>query len=180
MPAPVNPLALFVKYVSQQKTKIKFIMKRVIVFIAAISIGILATAQIAPNALGGRFYGGGDFNGAELSYQKSVSDRNRTEVDASFGFRHDNTRVALVGMYHWVWSLPGRFSWFAGPGATVSYDSYNDNNYLNIGLGGQIGIEYNFRGIPLMVSLDARPIWDFLGDVNGLGWGTAIGIRYTW
>ncbi len=147
---------------------------------AFLAIGALASAQTSPYALGGRFYGGGDFNGAEISFQKSVSDRNRTELDASFGFRSDNSRIALVGMYHWVLNLPGRFSWFIGPGASLSYDRYNDNSYINIGLGGQIGIEYNFRGIPLMVSLDARPIWDFLGDVNGLGWGTALGIRYTW
>jgi len=81
---------------------------------------------------------------------------------------------------HLADNLPGRFAWFAGPGASISYDSYNDNRYVNIGVGGQIGIEYNFMGIPLMVSLDARPIWDFPGDVNGLGWGTALGIRYTW
>ena len=155
-------------------------MKRLLILMAFLAIGALASAQTSPYALGGRFYGGGDFNGAEISFQKSVSDRNRTELDASFGFRSDNSRIALIGMYHWVLNLPGRFSWFIGPGASLSYDRYNDNSYINIGLGGQIGIEYNFRGIPLMVSLDARPIWDFLGDVNGLGWGTALGIRYTW
>ena len=77
-------------------------MKRLILFIAIIGTSVLASAQTSPYALGGRFYGGGDFNGAEISFQKSVSDRHRTELDASFGFRSDNSRIALVGMYHWV------------------------------------------------------------------------------
>jgi hypothetical protein len=51
---------------------------------------------------------------------------------------------------------------------------------VNVGVGGQIGIEYKFRDLPIQVSLDARPMWDFLGDVNGLGWGGALGLRYTW
>ncbi len=52
--------------------------------------------------------------------------------------------------------------------------------HLNAGLDGQIGIEYKFRDLPILVSLDARPMWDFPGDVNGLGWGGAPGLRYTW
>ncbi len=155
-------------------------MKRLLLFIAVISIGVLASAQVSSNALGARIYGGDNFSGAELSFQKGLNDRNRLELDASFGFNSDNSRVALFGIYHWVWNLVGGFNWYAGPGASLMYDNYDDNGYVNIGVGGQIGIEYNFRDLPILVSLDARPMWDFLGDVNGLGWGGALGLRYTW
>jgi hypothetical protein len=155
-------------------------MKRLLLFIAVISIGVLASAQISSKALGARLYGGDNFSGAELSFQKGLNDRNRLELDASFGFRSDNSRVALFGIYHWVWNLAGGFNWYIGPGASLMYDSYDNDSYVNVGVGGQIGIEYNFRDLPILVSLDARPMWDFLGDVNGLGWGGALGLRYTW
>lgn len=155
-------------------------MKKLIIFFALISIGVVASAQISSHALGARLYGGDDFNGAEISYQKGLNDRNRFELDGSFGFRSGNNRLALIGIYQWNWHIVGGFNWFAGPGASLSFDNYEDNSYLNIGIGGQIGIEYNFRDFPLLVSLDVRPMWDFLGDVHGLGYGAALGLRYTW
>lgn len=155
-------------------------MKKLLFFVALISLTAIAGAQVSSNALGARLYGGDTFSGAELSYQKGLNDRNRLELDASFGFRHDFTRLALVGIYHWNWNIAGGFNWYVGPGATIAYDNLDDNAYVNVGVGGQIGIEYKFRDLPVLVSLDSRPIWDFLGDVNGLGWGAALGIRFTW
>lgn len=51
-----------------------------------------------------------------------------------------------------------------------------------MGIGGQIGIENNFatRNIPLLLSLDVRPMYDLVGDHAGIGWGTALGIKYVW
>jgi hypothetical protein len=155
-------------------------MKKLLLIVVMAGFGIIATAQVSSHALGARLYRGDTFNGAELSYQQGLNERNRLELDASFGFKSDNTRLALVGIYHWDWHILGGFNWYLGPGAMVSYDSYEGSSYLNIGLGGQIGIEYNFKGLPLLISLDGRPMWDFLGDVNGLGWGAALGFRFTW
>jgi hypothetical protein len=156
------------------------IMKKLFLLLALISFGAIAGAQVNPYALGARIYGGGDFNGVELSFQKGLNDRNRLELDASFGFKSDNTRVALFSMYHWDWHIIGGFNWYMGPGASVMYDKFDGIGYVNVGLGGQIGIEYNFKDLPIMVSLDARPMWDFLGKVNGLGWGSALSFRFRW
>jgi len=155
-------------------------MKKLFLFIVFISLGAMAAAQISPHALGGRLYGGDTFSAAELSYQKGLNSRNRLELDGSFAFKKDFTRIAIVGIYHWDWKIVGGLNWYVGPGASLSFDNYNNNSYVNIGIGGQIGIEYKFKDLPLLISLDARPMWDFLGDVNGLGWGAALGIRYTW
>ena len=155
-------------------------MKKLLIFVALLSLGAVAVAQVQPNALGARLYGGDTYSGAELSYQKGLNDRNRLELDASFGFKNDFTRIALIGIYHWDWKIVGGFNWYIGPGASISYDNFSDNTYVNVGVGGQIGIEYKFRDLPVLVSLDSRPMWDFLGDVNGLGVGAALGIRFTW
>lgn len=155
-------------------------MKKLILFMALIGSVTLANAQVNSYALGARVYGGENLNGAELSFQKGLNERNRLEIDASFGSGSDVTRLSLIGIYHWDWNLVGRFNWYLGPGASVSFDNYISTNTINIGLGGQIGIEYDFRDLPILVSLDTRPIWDFLGEVNGLGWGGAFGLRFTW
>ena len=43
---------------------------------------------------------------------------------------------------------------------------------------GQVGLEYNFAGIPLQASLDWRPTLYVIPGV-GLGWdGVALGVRY--
>jgi len=115
-------------------------MKKLFLFFALISLGAIATAQISSNALGGRLYGGDTFSGAEISYQKGLNDRNRLELDGSFGFRKDFTRISLVGIYHWDWKIVGGFRWYVGPGVSISYDNFENNSYINIGLGGQIGI----------------------------------------
>jgi hypothetical protein len=154
-------------------------MKKLLFVVVLTGLSAVAGAQVSSNALGGRLYGGDAYSGAELSYQKGLNDRNRLELDASFGFKQDFTRLALVGIYHWNWNIAGGFNWYVGPGATVAYDNFDGNTYVNVGVGGQIGIEYKFRDLPVLVSLDSRPIWDFLGDVNGLGWGAALGIRFT-
>ncbi len=155
------------------KTKI-FILTTVAVF----AFSFYAHSQVNPHALGLRF-GGGTFVGGEISYQQGVGNANRFEFDLGYGNSPDNSRLYLAGMYHWVMNLDGGLNWFIGPGAIVG--SY-DNSAINIGLGGQIGIEYNFntQNVPILLSLDARPMWNLYGDRTGLGWGAALGLRYVW
>jgi hypothetical protein len=160
-------------------------------FLSMVVLAGLATttqAQVHPHALGLRL-GGGSINGAELSYQHGLSNKNRLEFDGGM-FTSDNyDRISLVGMYHWVWNLSGGLNWYAGPGAGLSLDKYNigkigSNKDGGIGLsvGGQIGLEYdlNKQKLPLLISLDTRPMYDLIGDYKGFGWGIALGVRYTW
>lgn len=130
-----------------------------------------------------RLGGDGDVNGAEISYQHGIGSSNRIELDLGFGGNKNHNRMFLAGIYHWNWNITKGLNWYAGPGAAVGIHSYdNSNGYINIGLGGQIGIEYDFNttNTPILLSIDSRPMWDFIGDYSGFGWGTALGVRYTW
>lgn len=147
------------------------------------SMSYYSQAQVNPHAIGLRFGGNGETNGAELSYQHGLSERNRLELDLGFGANHNHHRTFLAGIYHWDWNLTDGLNWFVGPGASIGFYSYDDHaGYLNVALGGQIGLEYDFNrhNAPILLSLDFRPMWDFIGDNAGLGWGTALGVRYTW
>ncbi|MDX9769145.1 MAG: hypothetical protein RBT19_02220 [Tenuifilaceae bacterium] len=153
------------------------------IIILLFGVSLMSSAQISPKALGLRFGSDGAINGAELSYQKKMSDANRVELDLGAGFSANHSRIVALGMYHWHWNIQDGFNWFVGPGVGLGLYTYDDaDGYFNIGLGGQIGIEYNLNthDIPLMISVDARPMWDFLGSRSGFGWGAALGVRYTW
>ncbi|MDD4149694.1 MAG: hypothetical protein PHE33_06665 [Bacteroidales bacterium] len=157
--------------------------KFLLISLLAFGLGYFAQAQVSPHAFGLRFGGDGNINGAELSFQSAVGSNNRFEFDLGFGGNSKHNRLYLVGIYHWNFNIVGGLNWYLGPGASVGFYTYDhDPGYLNLALGGQIGIEYNFNaiGAPILLSLDARPMWDFLGDHAGLGWGAALGLRYTW
>ena len=147
------------------------------------SISYYAKAQVNPHAIGVRLGGNGDVNGIELSYQKGFSELNRLELDLGFGGNSHQSRFYLTGIYHWDWNITEGLNWYVGPGAGIGYYSYDDSSdYLNIAIGGQIGLEYDFNTLdaPILLSIDVRPMWDFVGDNAGLGWGAALGVRYTW
>jgi hypothetical protein len=157
----------------------KFILLFVLIFLLSL---YNSQSKVHPNAIGLRLGGDGNDNGVELSYQMGVNKENRFEFDLGFGSNKNNNRMFLSGLYHWDWNIKGGLNWFVGPGATLSIHSdKKDNGGLSIGLGGQIGLEYdfNYKKTPLLVSLDLRPMWDFIGNNNHLGWGAALGVRYT-
>ncbi|HRZ41490.1 MAG TPA: hypothetical protein P5228_02175 [Bacteroidales bacterium] len=160
--------------------------KAVLIFTLVLGVSLFSQAQINPHALGLRFGGDGSTNGAELSYQHGMGDANRLEFDLGFrGYKHYRN-MFISGVYQWDWNIKGGWNWYIGPGAILGFYNWDDkitsSRGLNIGLGGQIGIEYDFNksGAPIIVSLDTRPMFDFIGYNNGFGWGAALGIRYTW
>jgi hypothetical protein len=156
--------------------------KALLIIFAVFAFGIMAEAQ---DAIGIRV-GGGTYTGTELSYQKGLG-ANRLELDAGANFYDHGAAFSLVGMYHWRFNIVSGLNWYIGPGAGVymfTYDDgyYFDDDYFDLGLGGQVGIEYDFNtvGVPFLISVDVRPIWNVLHDAeHGFGWGSALGIRYT-
>ena len=161
--------------------------KQMITFLACIAFGFVGNAQVNPHAIGIRGGLGNFGRGGEVSYQHGLGSANRLEAD--LGWRSNNgnngySHVALTGIYHWVWNLEGGLNWFVGPGAQLGlyshkYESSNDG--LTIGVGGQIGIEYDFNdlGAPVQVGLDTRPMWGLIGGTSGFGYGAAFSARYT-
>ena len=153
-------------------------------------IGLAFSAQaqdISKNALGLRL-GDNDGFGGEVSYQRGLSKNNRLELD--LGWRNSNNYDAfkLVGLYQWVWDIDKGFNWYAGVGGGIGSWSYDQggNNYSGtiILAAGDIGIEYNFKEVPIQLSLDFRP--EFYLNNSGdnkfrndnFGPDLGLGIRY--
>nr|WP_299034786.1 hypothetical protein [uncultured Tenacibaculum sp.] len=159
-------------------------MKKIFLFIGFLTLSfITANAQeISDNAIGLRL-GDNDGFGAEISYQRRLSDNNRLEIDLGLrnGSNYDGFKA--TGLYQWVWQLENRFNWYAGVGGglgSYSFDnprSNGDDSETFIFAAGDVGIEYNFD-IPLMLSLDVRPEFGFGDYRDDLDFDIALGIRY--
>lgn len=150
---------------------------------------MFAEAQVNPHAIGVRLGGDGGYNnGFEISYQHALGSANRLELDLGLTSSSHHNYMMVAGIYHWDWNLTGGLNWYIGPGAAVGmYQSKSYNSHLGLGIGGQVGLEFDFStmGAPILLSLDFRPMWHLLTDSyyhdNGaFGWGTALGIRYVW
>ncbi|MGB0879427.1 MAG: hypothetical protein ACPGTO_02555 [Polaribacter sp.] len=139
-------------------------------------IGLLVSAvfsanaqEISNNAIGLRFSGGNGLGG-EISYQKSLGDSNRLEINLGLG--NDFSDFKATGLYEWVWELENRFNWYAGFGGGVVTVSKT-----GVFAAGVIGIEYNFDA-PVVISLDYRPEVGISGGLSGLNSDAALGVRY--
>ncbi len=148
-------------------------MKKILL-IAALVLGFAAAASAQPRAIGLRFGWG-----AELSYQHDMGGMNFIEADLGL-----NTFNALNVAATYNFSLAqfgDGFNFYAGPGAALGL-GFGKASFFNIGVAGQIGLEYIFD-FPLQLSLDLRPQIG-LGIVEGgvglgfWGWYPNLGIRY--
>jgi opacity protein-like surface antigen len=143
-------------------------MKKIAIIMVAV-FAVAAFAKAQDNALGIRLTGG-----AEVSYQRMLSQTNRLEFNLGWGW---NTS-ALSGFYQWVNPITNGLKWYIGPGASLGFYSHNGESGSSIGVGGTIGLEYNFD-FPLQLSLDWRPIINFGTYDSQFGSNNVgLGIRY--
>ena len=150
-----------------------------------LSAGI-SYSQVNPHAIGIRLRENGNARGAEISYQHGFGEKNRLELDAG-GRRHKNWQhFAIAAIFHWDWNITAGLNWYVGPGATLGfYDHrYWDESGITLGIGGQIGIEYDFNkhDVPLLLSLDWRPMWGGFysySEYDTFGYGGGLALRYT-
>jgi hypothetical protein len=162
-------------------------MKKLLVTLGIVlSMSFFAQAQVNPHAIGLRLGGDGTSSGAEISYQHRVGQSNRFEFDLGFNGHDHYNNIFLSGTYQWDWNLVGGLNWYVGPGAAIGFYNWDDKNEnssgLYLGVGGQIGLEFDFNhiGAPILLSIDTRPMFDVAGYDTGFGWGVALGVRYTW
>ena len=163
-------------------------MKKLILS-AFMLIGIACSAQyISKNALGLRL-GSNDGLGGEISFQRKLSSENRLELDLGWRNRsdyyntgYDDNTIKFTGLYQWVWEIDNGFNWYAGVGGGLgSWSTKNDTSGSFVYIAGDIGIEYDFDEVPIMLSLDFRPEFGFGGNKyyrNNYGSDIALGIRY--
>lgn len=148
----------------------KFLLSAIVLISSLFVFTLSAKSQnFYQNALGLRAG-----NGLEVSYQKNLQAIHRLELNLGID-KHSSFDVS--GVYQWVFDLsklyPG-FNWYTGPSAYMLF-----SKDFNCGVGGQIGIEYNFY-IPLQISLDFNPTLLFADDddYDHFYTGLFLSVRY--
>lgn len=172
-------------------------MKKILLLaIVCTSLSLTVKSQVNEHAIGLRLGGGNYGNGSEISYQHGFGDVNRLELDLGWGKHSSYSRIGFTGVYQWVFNLNEGLNWYVGAGAQVlkySYESVtvynnqgnavivsNGDDGVRFGIGGQIGLEYDFStlDVPLLVGIDTRPMFSLNGSSDRLGWGAALSVRY--
>ncbi|MFY8186412.1 MAG: hypothetical protein ACOVLC_00490 [Flavobacterium sp.] len=142
--------------------------------------------EISKNALGIRLGDNKGF-GSEINYQRGLGNNNRLEFGLGWRSGNRSDTFKIVGLYEWVWNIDGGFNWYAGVGggfgswSREKYNDYNGDSGTFIIAAGNIGIEYNFPGAPILLSLDFRPEFYVGGDDyrnDNLNSDIGLGIRY--
>ncbi len=161
-------------------------MKKFVILIALL-FGAIHTnnaQEISKNALGLRI-GNNDGYGAEISYQRALSNTNRLELDLGWQNTNNISAVKLTGLYQWVWNIDNGLNWYAGAGAGLI--SWSNSNFIPKESGtlfnasGDIGLEYSFKDTPILLSLDLRPeLYFATGNYRQSNFGSnlALGVRY--
>ncbi|MEP7142154.1 MAG: hypothetical protein ABI707_04750 [Ferruginibacter sp.] len=109
-------------------------------------------------------------------------------LEALGSFWDRGTRA--TGLYEFHWDIKGApgLKWYVGPGVHLGFynDKYYNNNrfggsYVGIGVDGVIGLDYKFNKIPLNLSADWQPSFEFGSNrYNGFGGDFGgIAARYT-
>lgn len=153
-------------------------MKKFLFLMIACALFSQAHAQINDHALGIRFgFGGG------ISYQHKLSKTNRLELDGAFNVSESYNSIRLTGIYQWVFDMNKGFSFYAGPAISTgsmtlggTYNGKGKNGFYLSG-GGMAGLDYNFDGLPVQVSVDVLPMFPIINNVDNFYLDPALGVR---
>jgi hypothetical protein len=153
-------------------------------------IGLAFTSQaqenILKNTIGLRI-GNNHGLGIEISYQKKLLPKNRLELDLGWTNDNNTDAIKITGIYQWYWNIEKDLDWFTGFGGGIGTWNTNDN-YNNIYgndngvfavICGDVGIEYNFKDIPIQLAIDLRPEFVFNNyQKNDFGFNLGLAMRY--
>ncbi|MEO5891003.1 MAG: hypothetical protein ABIQ31_12160 [Ferruginibacter sp.] len=139
------------------------------------------------SALGIKLYPG--TGGAAVTFKHFLKESAAVEALGSVWDR--GTRVTGLYEFHWDIKDVAGLKWYVGPGAHFGlyknsrYITNNgireDGSYAAFGVDGVIGADYKFNKIPLNLSADWQPSFEFGGNrYNGFGGDFGgISARYT-
>ncbi len=134
-------------------------------------IVLFGSASANAQQLGVRF---GDVAGGNVAVDAlfNAGKFSRIHADLAFG----NGGVGMEAVWDFLHRPLGgeAFSWYLGVGASMRID---ENDFL-IGPNGEIGLEYEFKTVPISLSADWRPTLWVVEETKFNGGGFGINIRY--
>ena len=129
---------------------------------------LLFSTFISAQELGVRF---GEVTGNTIAID-GVFDLESSRIHASISF---GDGVGLDALYDFIYKPLGEeaLNWYAGVGAST----YIEDDF-NLGVSGEVGLEYIFNDLPLVLGIDYRPTLWLIEDTDFKWDGFGINVRY--
>ncbi len=142
-------------------------MKRILL-VATLTIFTLGMANA--QELGLRF---GQVSGGNVAVDGifSTGQFSRIHADVSFG----NSGVGIDALWDFLYRPLGdeAFNWYVGAGPYTFI-----GNSFDLGIAGEIGLEYRFAGAPLALGADWRPYFELIDETSLHAGGFGLNIRW--
>ena len=134
---------------------------------AILAFRLLFSIAISAQEIGIRF---GEVSGNNVAVD-GVFDLNGSRIHANVSF---GDGLGLDAIYDFVHKpLDGELYWYAGVGGS----SYIDDDFF-LGASGEIGLEYIFDSVPLVIGLDYRPTFWIIEETDFEWGGFGLNVRY--
>jgi hypothetical protein len=125
-------------------------------------------AQSYKTALGIRLSSSAPIVNNSISIKQFINDKTAIEGLLSFS---DPLALGILAEFHKPLSAPGLQYFYGGGGYLGFIKTYNPNklkneNQLNFGAQGIVGLDYKFDKVPINISLDWKPELNLISDIN--------------
>lgn len=129
---------------------------------------LMLSTLLSAQELGVRF---GEVTGNNIAID-GVFDFESSRIHANISF---GDGVGLDALYDFIYKPLGEeaLNWYAGVGAST----YIEDDF-NLGVSGEIGLEYVFKDIPFVLGIDYRPTLWLIEDTDFNWDGFGINVRY--
>jgi hypothetical protein len=125
-------------------------------------------AQSYKTALGIRLSSSAPIVNNSISIKQFINDKTAIEGLLSFS---DPLALGILAEFHKPLSAAGLQYFYGGGGYLGFIKTYNPNklkneNQLNFGAQGIVGLDYKFDKVPINISLDWKPELNLISDIN--------------
>ncbi|WP_282040729.1 hypothetical protein [Winogradskyella flava] len=135
--------------------------------IIVLGLVLLLSTTINAQEIGVRF---GEVTGNNIAVDGVFEfDGSRIHANVSFG-----DGLGLDALYDFVYEpLEDELYWYAGVGASTFIE-----DDFNLGVSGEIGLEYQFDSAPIVIGFDYRPTFWIIDDTSFKWDGFGVNVRY--
>jgi hypothetical protein len=117
------------------------------------------------------------WDGGGITLKTFIQDKKAVEIIGFFN--GDGARVTGLYELHGDLSTEGNLKWYFGAGAHVGFYKINSKSKTIIGVDGVLGLDYKFKELPLNLSLDWQPSFEFESSYGFTGAFFGLSVRYT-
>jgi hypothetical protein len=117
------------------------------------------------------------WNGAGVSLKTFFAENQAADITAFFG--SGQQRITAMYEKHGDLSTEGNLKWYFGAGGNVAFVKVASVKKTIVGVNGVVGVDYKFKAMPLNLSLDWQPGFQFQTGYGYVGDWFSLAVRYT-